>query len=24
MVAYVIAGPDGTQAPRQVQQPVTG
>jgi hypothetical protein len=24
MVAYVIAGPDGTHAPRQVQQPVTG
>jgi MFS family permease len=24
MVAYVIAGPDGAQAPRQVQQPVTG
>jgi hypothetical protein len=24
MVAYVIAGPDGTQAPRQLQQPVSG
>ena len=24
MVAYVIAGPDGTQAPRQLPQPVGG
>lgn len=24
MLAYVIAGPDGTEAPRQVQQPVSG